>query len=82
MLCLAFVCQSSQRARSLRDMICHNEETIRSAQVATPQTIQIFGDVIAVKDAPAEVYSRRDDLEADQQRSGSLDLGSASAVVG
>ena len=36
-----------------------------------------------VKDAPAEVYSRRDDdLESYQQRSGLLSLGGASAAVG
>jgi hypothetical protein len=62
-------------------MICHNEGTLRSVHVATLRSIKIFGDVIAVKDAPAEVYSRRDDLESDQQR-GLLDLGGASAVVG
>jgi hypothetical protein len=82
MLCLAFVCQSLQRGCSgLGCMICHNEGTLRSVHVATLRSIKIFGDVIAVKDAPAEVYSRRDDLESDQQR-GLLDLGGASAVVG
>jgi hypothetical protein len=84
MLCLAFVCQSLQRGCSgLGCMICHNEGTLRSVHVATLRSIKIFGDVIAVKDAPAEVYSRRDDdLESYQQRSGLLSLGGASAAVG